>query len=217
MADKLARRCDGFREFGLVFGAAARVRRGDTSGSWERSGDHLASAIPRLTTASRPATQDLRPSSRATTARRSCAASAGHCQEPLARGEFYAARDQLTRASAIRSHDRRRSTRDGIEARRVRCRERRGRGSLRPVGPLRELGSRSRECAPHAAPRLTSLSLHLTREREAGVRGSWVWPRTIANTNAPTSLSNLLLLGLHGIGGSTDEVDLPGVGDRFSG
>jgi len=74
MADKLARRCDGFREFGLVFGAAARVRRGDTSGSWERSGDHLASAIPRLTTASRPKTQDLRPSSRATTARRNLTA-----------------------------------------------------------------------------------------------------------------------------------------------
>jgi hypothetical protein len=56
---------------------------------------------------------------------------------------------------------------------------------------------------PCSPPR--SLSLRLTREREAGVRGSWVWPRTIANANAPTSLSNLLLFGLRGIGGSTDE------------
>ena len=30
-----------------------------------------------------------------------------------------------------------------------------------------------------------------------------------ANADAPTSLSSLLLLGPHGIGGSTDEVELP--------
>jgi hypothetical protein len=38
------------------------------------------------------------------------------------------------------------------------------------------------------------------REREAGVRGNWMLPS--ANADAPTSLSNLLLFGPHGIGGA---------------
>jgi hypothetical protein len=40
-----------------------------------------------------------------------------------------------------------------------------------------------------------SRSLRLAREREAGVWGDWVLPS--ANADAPTSLSNLLLLGPH--------------------
>jgi hypothetical protein len=55
-----------------------------------------------------------------------------------------------------------------------------------------------------------SRRLRLLREREAGVRGNWM---PTANADAPTSLSRVLLLGLHRVGGSPDEVDLPlGVG-----
>ena len=55
--------------------------------------------------------------------------------------------------------------------------------------------------APYLPPR--SRSLRLAREREAGVWGNWMLPS--ANADAPTSLSNLLLFGLHDIGESTDE------------
>jgi len=51
-----------------------------------------------------------------------------------------------------------------------------------------------------------SRRLRLLREREAGVRGNWM---PTANADAPTSLSRVLLLGLHRVGGSPDEVDLP--------
>jgi hypothetical protein len=40
--------------------------------------------------------------------------------------------------------------------------------------------------------------------REAGVRGNWMLPS--ANADAPTSLSSLLVLGLHGIRGTTDDM-----------
>ena len=63
--------------------------------------------------------------------------------------------------------------------------------------------SRSRELRPESdplflAPPPRSLSPWLPREKEAGVRGNWMLPS--ANADAPTSLSNLLFLGLHGIG-----------------
>jgi hypothetical protein len=59
----------------------------------------------------------------------------------------------------------------------------------------------------------SSLSFSLPpAAREAGVRGNWMLPS--ANADAPTSLSSLLLLGLHGIGGSTDESTTGGGGRR---
>ena len=80
--------------------------------------------------------------------------------------------------------------------------ETRGRGSLSRwpyLGwgqPVEGAAARERPALPCSPPR--SLSPWLPREREAGVRGNWMLPS--ANADAPTSLSNLLLLGLHGIG-----------------
>ena len=52
------------------------------------------------------------------------------------------------------------------------------------------------------APLLALFHSGCPREREAGVWGNWMLPS--ANADAPTSLSSLLLLGLHRIGESTD-------------
>jgi hypothetical protein len=60
-----------------------------------------------------------------------------------------------------------------------------------------------------------SRSLRLAREREAGVWGNWMLPS--ANADAPTSLSNLLLFGLHGIGDSTDEGPQRAAASQFLG
>jgi hypothetical protein len=57
------------------------------------------------------------------------------------------------------------------------------------------------------APLLALFHLRLTPEREGGVRGNWMCLRP--NADAPTSLSSLLLLRLHGSKESPDEVDLP--------
>jgi hypothetical protein len=70
-----------------------------------------------------------------------------------------------------------------------------------PVEGVRPMGDYVLPCSPPRA-----LSLRLTLEIEAGVRGDWQM-RPIANANAPTSLSSLLLLGLHRNGESTDHVD----------
>jgi hypothetical protein len=60
-------------------------------------------------------------------------------------------------------------------------------GLCQPDEGVRPLGDLALPCSP---PR--SRSLRLAREREAGVRGSWMLPS--ANADAPTSLSNVLLL-----------------------
>src|SRR4029453_3532901 len=78
-------------------------------------------------------------------------------------------------------------------------------------GPAGDLSAAGRGSGPPpAAPPPPSHSLRVPRGREAGGRGSWVRPRTVANANAPTSLSTLRLLRLQRIGGSTDEVVPPG-------
>jgi excisionase family DNA binding protein len=90
--------------------------------------------------------------------------------------------------------------------------ETRGQGSLSRwpyLGwgqPVEGAAARERPALPCSPPR--SLSPWLPREREAGVRGNWMLPS--ANADAPTSLSNLLLLGLHGIGESTDSRPING-------
>jgi hypothetical protein len=70
-----------------------------------------------------------------------------------------------------------------------------------------------RECVgrrtPAWAPRLASLSRRTPRESEAGGERVGRQPAASADLKPPASLSSLLLLGLHRIGGSTDEVDLP--------
>jgi hypothetical protein len=85
--------------------------------------------------------------------------------------------------------------------------EPRGCGGLQPVAcpwgmrqPVE--GVRPLRTTFFLAPLLALFHSGCPREREAGVRRSWLRP--MANANAPTSLSSLLLLGLHRIGGSTD-------------
>jgi len=97
---------------------------------------------------------------------------------------------------------------------------REGGGSHRPVATLwgqrhpvegeraqlRPLGARFRP-----APRLASLFTP-PDSREGGRTQGGLADAAIANANAPTSLSSLLLLGLHRIGESTDDAPWVGAG-----
>jgi hypothetical protein len=99
--------------------------------------------------------------------------------------------------------------RESERDRRMPVRER-GRGGLQPVACPGGCGSRSRECGHLSdtlflAPCLASRSLRLAREREAGVRGSWMLPS--ANADAPTSTVQCPPSWTRPQGGNADEVD----------
>jgi hypothetical protein len=88
--------------------------------------------------------------------------------------------------------------------------ETRGRGSLSRWPVLGAVpAGRGSAAVGRLSSSLLPASLSFTPawlKREAGVRGSWDAVPS-ANADAPTSLSSLLLLGPHRIGGSTDEVE----------
>jgi hypothetical protein len=74
------------------------------------------------------------------------------------------------------------------------------RGMRQPVEGVRPLSD-----TLFLAPCLASLSLRLAREREAGVRGSWMLPS--ANADAPTSTVQCPPSWTRPQGGNADEVD----------